>query len=545
MKFCLLVLSILCASLSFSQGPLDEKINQILSAYPSDEQPGLTLGIVKDGALMYHESRGNMNLEYQLPFNDSTVFGLASVSKQFTSACIGILEKEGEITLEEDVRKYIPELAQYQDTIKIKHLLNHTSGIRNHNVLLNLQGFDYAHRGYTNEMIEALMFQQKGVNNRPGEKMLYSNTNYVLLALIIKRVSGLPIHEFAQKKLFAPLNMDHTFFSSELEAIVKNRAHAYYKNQDRFYESKSLTLCVGAGGVQSTIEDLSKWTQVFLDPQHPLSYLKDFITHLDTLNSGEAMSHARGMFVSPYKGQTTYNHSGRDLGMRCQFLCLPEEDLAIIIYTNSEDINAVALSYEILDLIIEDNEHQTQEESHQHSVREKKQFVGDYQELNSDLRMRLFMEDDTLKAVTSFGRNALGLVSKSSRSFHREGNPSIVYTFPQEGSSEADLLVDFGGAVFYFERIQLHTEETEPKAFVGTYFSEELEVNYTISLKDGHLELNYPNNPAIIIKEGVRDTFGANRRTKYSFKRNTSGNVLGFYVASEGTVMDIWFEKTE
>jgi CubicO group peptidase (beta-lactamase class C family) len=546
MKFRLLVLSTLCSFLSFSQGQLDEKVEQILSAYPSHEQPGLTLGIVKDGALLYHGSRGNMNLEYQLPFNDSTVFGLASVSKQFTAACIGILEKEGEIKLEEDVRKYIPELAQYQDTIKIKHLLNHTSGIRNHNVLLNLQGFDYEHRGYTNEMIEALMFQQKGVNNRPGEKMLYSNTNYVLLALIIKRVSGLPIHEFAQKRLFTPLNMGHTFYSSELEAIVNNRAHAYYKNQDRYYESKSLTLCVGAGGVQSTIEDLSKWTQVFLDPQHPLSYLKDFITHLDTLNSGVLMSHARGMFVSPYKGRTTFNHSGRDLGMRCQFLCLPEEDLAIIVFANSEDINAVNISYQILDLFLEDLSPSDQTTKYyEHSSKELKNFVGVYQELNSDLRMEVFIENDSLKAISSFGRNATPLVSMTKNTLCRIDNPSIKYSFQNERGEEADLFVDFGGAIFYFERVKLTSNPNQNlNEYIGDYYSEELNVSYSIRVEKINLLLSCPNNQNILINEGVKDTFGANRRTKYSFIRDHEGIITSFTVAAEGTVKDILFEKT-
>jgi CubicO group peptidase (beta-lactamase class C family) len=202
-----LVLTILALSFQcFGQKIYDEQINFILEeAIQSANGPGITLGIVKNGQLIYHNSRGNMNLEYEIPFNDSTVIGLASVTKQFTAACIGILENQGKLSVNDDIRKYIPELTFYEDTIRIKHLLNHTSGIRNHNVLLDLMGFDFEHRGYTNQMIEQLMFRQKGVNNRPGEKMLYSNTNYVLLALLVKRVSGVPIHEFAQQELFAPL----------------------------------------------------------------------------------------------------------------------------------------------------------------------------------------------------------------------------------------------------------------------------------------------------------------------------------------------------
>ena len=185
-----IILSIFVISL-WGQTTFPQTIDTILTRIvASVTGPGMTVGVVKDGQVISHNSRGNMNLEYNLPFNDSTRFDLASVTKQFTAACIGILVERKQLSIDDDVRRYIPELAFHGDTIKIKHLLNHTSGIRNHNVLLDLKGFDFAHRGYTNEMIQALMFRQRGVNNPPGEKMLYSNTNYVLLALVIERVSG-------------------------------------------------------------------------------------------------------------------------------------------------------------------------------------------------------------------------------------------------------------------------------------------------------------------------------------------------------------------
>ena len=147
MKFILIVISILISVPAFSQTPVKANISKILNNNVNTEsEPGVTVGVLKNGEIIYHENRGVMNLEYKLPFIDSTVFGLASITKQFTSACIGILVKQGKISIYVDVRKYIPELANYKDTIQIKHLLNHTSGLRNHNVLLALPGFDYKHR---------------------------------------------------------------------------------------------------------------------------------------------------------------------------------------------------------------------------------------------------------------------------------------------------------------------------------------------------------------------------------------------------------------
>ena len=306
MKFSFFLFLLSLPAHLFSQSPINSRIDALLLNEVADaSHPGLTVGVIQDGHLIYHGSKGSVNLEYGVPYNDSTLFGLASVTKQFTSACIGVLKHQGKLSEQDDVRKYLPELAFYGDTIRIKHLLNHTSGIRNHNVLLDLAGFDFKHRGYTNEMIQELMFRQSGVNNAPGEKMLYSNTNYVLLALIIERVSSLPIHEFAKKELFDPLGMAHTFYRSDIEQVINNKAYPYYKEGDVFKQPVSLTLCVGAGGMKSTIPDLAKWARIFLEDSHEFSYLKEFVTQLDTLNNGELMKHARGMFISPYKGYTT------------------------------------------------------------------------------------------------------------------------------------------------------------------------------------------------------------------------------------------------
>lgn len=546
MKHIFVFISVLISTTSFSQTSFELKISKIFNSHVKTEsEPGVTVGIVQNGKIIYHGNRGVMNLEYKLSFNDSTVFGLASITKQFTSACIGILEKQGKLSINDDVRKHIPELATYEDTIRIKHLLNHTSGLRNHNVLLDLQGFDHKHQGYTNKMIQELMFKQKGVNNIPGEKMLYSNTNYVLLALIIERVSRMQIEQFAKLEIFEPLKMQKTFYSKSLEDIVENRAHSYYKVNGEFRQPRSLTHCIGAGGVRSTIQDLAKWADIFLNPNHDFSYLADFITEIDTLNNGQLMKHARGMFISPYKGFMTYNHSGRDLGMRSQFICVPEKNLAIIVYTNSENINAVNISYDIVNLFIEETPLEIQKQTkYRHSAKQKKRLEGIYQEINSDLRMEIFVEYDTLKAISSFGRNATPLVSESANSFVRIDNPSIVYTFQTAENSGADLMVDFGGAIFYFESIKLNsTPNQNLDEFIGNYYSEELNVKYSISIENNKLILSYPNNKGIQISEGVKDTFGANKRTKYCFKRNKEGKVISFMVASEGTVKDILFEK--
>lgn len=532
----------------WAQSDIKEQIDEILTkAVPNESTPGLMVGLVKGGKLIYQGSRGSMNMAYRLPFNDSTVFGLASVTKQFTAACIGVLENQGKLSIEDDIRKHIPELAFYGDTIRIKHLLNHTSGIRNHNVLLDLKGFDFKHRGYTNQMIQKLMFMQAGVNNAPGERMLYSNTNYVLLALVIKRVSGLPIHKFSEKELFTPLGMTNTFYKSDAEAIILNQAAQHVKAGQSYKQPRSLNLCVGAGGITSNIADLSKWVQLFLDPTHDFSYLKAFITALDTLNSGESMKHARGMFVVPYKGHNTYNHSGRDWGMRSQFICVPDLDLAVIVYSNSAHLNAVGISYQVLDLFVDKPEMKASAApSFIHTAKQLEAFCGTYQELNSDLRMNIFVENDTLKVVSSLGSMATPLASKSKASFTRFDNQSVSYAFKQSEGSTTDLQVDFSGAIFYFKPVALEENLNQNLSdFVGQFYSQELAVNYALQMEGDQLILSYPNLPRLILKEIQTDVLGTNRRTKYSFHRNIQGDIISFSVAAEGTVKNILFERLD
>lgn len=530
-----------------AQNNIKTKIDSIVNLQKIEKgNPGFTVGVFKGNQLIYHGHRGLANLEYDIPFNENTVIGLASITKQFTAACIAILEKQQKLSVNDDVRKYIPELKFYGDTIRIRHLLNHTSGIRNHNVLLDLQGFDLKHRGYTNAMIEELMFQQKGVNNKPGEKVLYSNTNYVLTALIIKRVAGKSIDEFAKEEIFEPLGMTQTFYSNNLERVIKNRAYSYYKRNGVYQQPKSLTLCVGAGGMGTTILDMAKWLELLLHPQGALAYIPAFLAVQNPLLDGNQVSSARGVFVAPYRGYKTVNHGGRGLGMRSQLLVVPELDIAVIAFANSEHLNPEELSYQIADLFITTSKEQVvvEKNSYQHSKKDLERFVGNYQELNSDLLMQVKIEKDTLRAKSSFGRHYIPLSPISKYRFYRGNDRSVVYDFSDNKGSEKQLNVNFGGATFYFEPIELVDPATVAiKDFVGEYYSEELKTTYRILEGKKGLELSYVNNSGISLYPSQKDEFGSRRRTKYSFNRNKKGKVVSFYVGSEGTVKNILFER--
>lgn len=528
-----------------SQEHITEAVKKIINSASNAEQPGLSIGLVQNGKLTHHLQSGLANLDYDISIDKNTAFGLASITKQFTAGCIGILVQDKKIALEEDVRKYVPELPNFGDTIRIQHLLNHTSGLRNHNVLLDLKGFDFDYNGYDNAAIQALIFKQKGVNSQPGERMLYANSNYVLLALIVERVSGMSLNEFAQVSIFQPLKMSHTFFLSDNGRIVKNRAQTYYTRKGKIKQHKSLTTCIGAGGLMSTIEDLALWSNIFTMKEHSFAWLADFLTKEQHLNNGSSLSYAQGVFMDTYADEKTIHHSGRGRGMRSQIISVPKLKIAVIVLTNTANIDAVDLSYKVLDLLLPKKTKASEETTkYQHTKDILKQYVGEYQEMNSDLAMSIFIEKDTLKAKSSFGRNAIPLVGVKKGAFQRKGNATVIHRFFDDNIQDWDMSVSFGGATFYFERVvYVDKKQVIAKEYAGTYFSEELDIEYRLSDKENKLYLSYHNNPSVELFSGQKDEFGSGRRTRYIFKRNRAGEVTSFTVGAEGTVKDILFVK--
>ncbi len=234
------------------------KIDSIIQPFDKPDAPGFSIGIVENGKLIYTKGVGFANIKTSSKNSGNSIFGIASIAKQLTAACIWNLIKENKISLDDDIRKYIPEFPSYGKTILVRQMLNHTSGIRNYHAIMELAGFDYDKEFHTNQTILNLACKQKGLNNNPGEKIIYGNTAYTLLAIMIERITGQNLNQYAKDKIFVPLGMKNTFYRIDTTTIVPNRALGYVQNEDKSYEhfaNKQITY--GAGSVGSSIEDLS------------------------------------------------------------------------------------------------------------------------------------------------------------------------------------------------------------------------------------------------------------------------------------------------
>jgi CubicO group peptidase (beta-lactamase class C family) len=538
----ILILFVLFATKIHSQEDKTEKIDTILRTYDKPNAPGLSIGIVENEILIYAKGIGFASIEKKIKNNTKTAFSIASIAKQFTASCIWVLVQEKKLSLEDDIRKYLPEMPNYGTSIKIKHLLNHTSGIRNYHTIMDLQDFNYDSEYYNNETVLELASNQKGLNNKPGEKVLYSNTNYNLLTLIIERVSGKNLNEFAKEKLFQPLQMNSSCFKISNTQIIKNKAEGYQFTDGKYISNTSSQESYGAGSMASTVEDLSKWIGVLNGINSEFKSLSKFLIQCEKLENGEKAKYARGVMVDNYKGFQTISHSGYGWGGQSQLITIPEKNLGVVILTNLESINPTPISYQILDLFLNDITIEKSDEVKKYKIENFNNFIGQYKEINSDMKMEFFIENDTLKAKGSQAKKGISLSQFKKNKFHRANNESVTYDFTK--SKKQDLIISFGGTPFYFKKAQFVKPETvKINEFIGTYYSEELNTTYIFFEKDNKLYLTYKNHQNIVLSTVEIDEFGNNARTSYQFKRNKNKQIVSMELSSEGTVKNINFVK--
>ncbi len=352
LKSCLLLVFLAFADNTFygqtNDTTVNNQIDKLFSGYNSTT-PGVAVAVVKDGKIIFQRGYGTANLEYDLPITSKTVFHVASVSKQFTAFSIYLLEKQGKISLEDDIRKYVSEVPDFGKTIRIKHLLSHTSGLRDQWALLTLAGWRMDDV-ITTEHILKIISRQKELNFEPGSQFSYSNSGYSLLAEVVKRVSGKTFAEYTKENIFAPLGMNDTQFYDDFGKVVKNRAYSYEK-ENGTYKKKNLNYSnVGATSLFTTVEDLSKWALNFEKPVvgdaelirrfNEPSLLNNGQPVLYAVINGENIYHAKGQFTRNYRGLNLYNHTGHDAGFRTYLVRFPEKKLSIITLSNDEHINA-------------------------------------------------------------------------------------------------------------------------------------------------------------------------------------------------------------
>jgi CubicO group peptidase (beta-lactamase class C family) len=313
-------------------------VDEVYSDYAVPGAPGCALAVARDGKLLYAKGYGSANLEQSLPINPDSVFDIGSTSKQFSAASILLLEKQGNLSINDDVRKYIPELPDYGKKITILNLLNHTSGLRDYLTLFELSGVNIDSVTTDDEAL-ALVVRQKALDFGPGSEWLYSNSGFFLLSVIVKRVSGQSLRDFAGENIFEPLGMTHTLYRDSHTLLIPNRALAY----DPVKKNNSFTLDVsyfeqtGDGAVHTTVGDLLKWDENFYSAQVGGKPLLEELQTQGILTNGKKVGYAKGLSISHYRGLPTVRHGGSWGGYRAELLRFPEQHFSVVCLCNRSD----------------------------------------------------------------------------------------------------------------------------------------------------------------------------------------------------------------
>lgn len=340
----------------FTSGPLAQtaarpEIDGIFAGWNTRDSPGCALGVYQNGRITYERGYGMASLEHDVPITPETVFYVGSLSKQFTATTAALAIQQGRLSPDDGIRKFLPELPAYANGITVRHLIHHTSGLRDYNTLLSIAG-RRGDEAFDNLAVLRITARQKKLNFEPGAEYLYSNTGYTLLALIVERATGVPFAEYANGQIFKPLTMPVTHYHTDETRLVKWRALAYDARGSSYDLNTPNNERAGAGGVFTNVRDLLQWDENFYDARVGGPELVKQLQVPGMLNGGRPLTYAWGLQVGTYRGLPLVEHSGSLGGYRAHLLRFPTRHFSVAILCNLSSISPGTQARQVADAII-------------------------------------------------------------------------------------------------------------------------------------------------------------------------------------------------
>jgi CubicO group peptidase (beta-lactamase class C family) len=331
----------------------EARIDAVFQTFAGPDAPGCAVGVYRDGRIAFARGYGMADLQHAVPIGPASVFHVASISKQFTAMAIALLEAEGRLSLDDDVRRWLPEVPDFGRRITIRHLIHHTSGLRDQWELLSLGGWRPDDPKSQADILW-LVSRQRGLNFEPGAEYLYSNTGYTLMAVIVERASGRPFRAFTEERIFRPLGMTSTHFHDDHTMIVPGRTSAYQPRPDGGWRiSIPVFDNAGATSLFTTIEDLARWDRNFIDRTVGGAGVTDRMHERGRLNGGDVLPYAFALVHGEHRGLRTVGHSGADAGYRADYLRFPDEGWSFATFCNASTANAGQLNRSVAEIVLE------------------------------------------------------------------------------------------------------------------------------------------------------------------------------------------------
>lgn len=465
------------------------KIDAVFSDFNA-HTPGCVLGVVRSGTIVYAHGYGMARLEENVPLTPESVLEIGSVSKQFTAASIFLLEHEGKLALDDEVRKYIPELPAYDRPVTIRELLHHTSGIRDVISLMSMSGIAFDDFASESDAL-AMIARQRELNFEPNSRYMYSNSGYVLLSQIVKRVSGMPLAQFAKKNIFVPLGMTHTLIVDDHTLVIPGRSGTYapQRSGGGFEIDMSNWEQTGDGAVDTTVGDLARWDRNFDHPTVGGKWLIDELETQGVLNDGNKIDYAAGLVIGTYRGLRTVSHGGSWQGFRAQFERFPDQGVTLITLCNAANANPGVRTDKVADILLGSKMAPAPQRTRVSlSDDQLRQYAGLYwSETDRDVQ-RVEFRDHKLFLQSGYGPG-IGLVPFANGEFGLgpdEGNATLRFT--QNAGHEQMVLPGEDEAL---DRVEpAHPTEGQMRAMAGHYHSDELQVTWGVAMDGSRLVLN-------------------------------------------------------
>jgi CubicO group peptidase (beta-lactamase class C family) len=456
----------------------DSSVDSLFAGY-SSATPGCAVGIERDGQPVLERAYGAADLEHGVPNRVDTVFEAGSVTKQFTAASVLLLVQDSRLSLQDSVRKYIPELPEYAAAITVAELLGHTSGLRDWGGVEDIAGWPRGDRVYTMDDVLHIAALQKALNYKPGSAWSYTNTGYNLLAIIVERVSGKKLPAFSRERIFGPLGMTHTQWRDDFRRIVRDRAIAYSPVAGSYQQTMPFEDAIGNGGLLTTVGDLLIWNRSLTQ-----GTLGAFVTaelqRRSILNDGRAVDYARGLFIERYRGFAEVSHSGATAGYRAWLGRFPDQHLSIALLCNAADARTPSLAHAVADRFLAGAPAPTSVAPDPSLAK----WAGLYADDRAGTPLTLTWHHDRIQ---------------SDDGATLETGPGGGFRL---GSRSATLLpgdrfqLNQTGDVMTFKRVESYAPtRAELQSIVGHYRSDEAEASFVVSMDGDHLRFAVEDRP--------------------------------------------------
>jgi len=502
----------------------DRAWDKVTKAYVAPA-PGCAAAVSLSGEVVFEKAFGLAELEHNVPNTPQTIFESGSVAKQFTAAALVLLQQDGKLSLDDPVKKHIPELPDYGSPLTIRHLLNHTSGLRDWGAVLSLTGAGRGERVISQDLALDVITHQRALDFKPGSEYSYSNSGYNLAAIIVERVSKQKFPAFVEERLFKPIGMKNSSWRDDYQRIVPGRAQGYARQGNGPWRLNMPFMNVyGNGGMLTTVGDWMKWNAM-LDSQSLGAPLVSALETQGVLNDGRKIAYALGLSVAKYKGMKDVSHGGATAGYQTFLTRYPDNKVSVGVMCNGTSPSAGGIAESITEEIFGPFPEPAKTETAKVSEDELQKFVGIWRNEKTHAPARFAVENGVSRW------SGARVVPMGGGQFTAGAN-QLKFTFDKDGKPMSAETVDSDGEVRRF----VPEKEWKPTAdelasVAGDWFSEEAGATITVAVEDGKTFIKQRPATRLQLQPIYQDHFSVQGYVVW-FTRDKNGKVDSLHVGA-------------